>query len=112
MSIRLPRRAIAALACAVAACGFATHSHAADSNSLAGIHWWGYYDYGVVDSAPVSMLDSTTIVNGQPYGAWNLEVINTHGPVWQNAPYFQPLYNDLYTTQFADQESRSSDVPA
>ena len=25
---------------------------AADANSLAGIHWWGYYDYNVIDLAP------------------------------------------------------------
>ena len=93
------RRATTALAAVLAACGVANQVRGADSNSLAGIHWWGYYDYGVVDSAPAAMLDSTTIVNGQPYGAWNLEVINTHGPVWQNAPYFQPLYNDLYNNK-------------
>src|SRR5262245_31712129 len=78
---------------------FATTVLAADSQSLVGIHWWGYYDFGVVDSAPATMLDSQQLVNGQPYGAWNLEVINTHGPVWQNAPYMQPLYNDLYNNK-------------
>src|SRR5436853_2877921 len=73
-----------------------TAAFAADANSLVGIHWWGYYDYGVVDSAPAQMLDSQQLVNGQPYGGWDLEIINTHGPVWQNAPFFQPLYSDLY----------------
>jgi hypothetical protein len=69
---------------------------AADSQSLAGIHWWGYYDYGVVDSAPATLLDSTQTFNGQPYGGWDLEIVNTNGPTWQNAPFFQPLYSDLY----------------
>ncbi|MEA2735856.1 MAG: hypothetical protein QOE14_2307, partial [Humisphaera sp.] len=72
---------------------------AADSNSLAGIHWWGYYDYNVIDAAPAQMLDSTQLVNGQPYGGWDMEIINTHGPAWQNAPFFQPLYSDLYTNK-------------
>src|SRR5207249_3455660 len=32
----------------LAACGVASPAIAADSNSLAGIHWWGYYDYNVI----------------------------------------------------------------
>src|SRR5687768_9484496 len=77
----------------------AAPARAADANSLAGIHWWGYYDYGVVDAAPAQMLDSTQLVNGQPYGGWDMEVINTHGPAWQNAGFFQPLYADLYANK-------------
>ena len=45
------------------------------------------------------MLDSTQLVNGVPYGGWDMEVINTHGPAWQNAPFFQPLYSDLYANK-------------
>src|SRR2546423_548424 len=82
-----------------AACAFATPAFAADAYSLAGIHWWGYYDYNVIDPEPAQLLDSTTIVNGQPWGGWDLEIINTHGPAWQNAPFFQPLYNDLYVNK-------------
>jgi hypothetical protein len=76
-------------------CAFA-HEASAEPQSLAGIHWWGYYDYGVVDAEPAQLLDSQTIVNGQPWGGWDMEIINTNGPAWQNAPFFQPLYSDLY----------------
>ena len=96
------RRALRGAACAAVAAVVTTSAlpaFAADAQSLVGIHWWGYYDYGVVDAAPAQMLDSQQPLNGQPYGGWDLEVINTHGPVWQNAPFFQPLYSDLYNNK-------------
>src|SRR3954468_7328184 len=76
-----------------------TVTMAADSGSLTGIHWWGYYDYNVIDSAPAAMLDSNVVENGKPVGAWDLEIVNTHGPEWQNAGFFQPLYNDLFNNK-------------
>lgn len=101
--VRRPARA-KAIAASVAATILAiaavpSPAVAADAQSLTGIHWWGYYDYGVVDTAPAEMLDSQQLVNGLPYGGWNTEVINTHGPAWQNAPFFQPLYADLYANK-------------
>ena len=94
-------KAIAACVAAatVSIAGAPSPALAADANSLAGIHWWGYYDYNVVDAAPAQMLDSTQLVNGVPYGGWDMEIINTHGPAWQNAPFFQPLYADLYANK-------------
>ena len=38
-----------------AACAFATPALGADANSLAGIHWWGYYDYNVIDPEPAQV---------------------------------------------------------
>src|SRR5688572_32565270 len=103
MKSRRPTRA-KALAASVAAAivsiaAAPSAAVAADAQSLAGIHWWGYYDYNVVDAAPAQMLDSAQLVNGVPYGGWNMEVINTHGPAWQNAGFFQPLYADLYANK-------------
>ena len=87
-----------AVACPFAAL-FPPRALAADPQALTGIHWWGYYDYNVVDAAPAVMLDSQQSFNAVPYGGWDLEVVNTHGPVFQNASYFQPLYNDLYANK-------------
>lgn len=79
----------AAVTCLVSL-AMARPSFADDASSLAGIHWWGYYDYGVVDEAPADFL------NSRAYGAWNTEIVNTHGPAFQQAGFYQPLYNDLY----------------
>jgi hypothetical protein len=93
-SVRTAVAAVIAIAASATSASFA-----ADANSLAGIHWWGYYDYNVIDSAPAQILDSQQLVNGVPYGGWDMEIINTHGPEWQNAPFFQPLYADLYANK-------------
>ena len=68
---------------------------AADADTLVGIHWWGLkpgtnsYSQGI-DPAPADMLDS------RARGAWDVEVVNTHGDPWQRAPFFAPLFSDLY----------------
>jgi hypothetical protein len=68
---------------------------AADESSLVGIHNWGLKDgtmshWDGVDDRPAQFLGSRT------HGAWDVEVINTHGEEWQKATFFQPLYNELY----------------
>ena len=66
---------------------------AADADTLVGIHWWGLepgtdsYSQGI-DPVPAQMLASVN------RGAWDEEVVNTHGDEWQKAPFFQPLYID------------------
>ena len=73
-------------------------ARAADADSLVGIHWWGLrpgtnsYSQGI-DPAPAQLLDSVA------RGAWDVEVVNTHGPEWQRAAFFVPLYRDLYTNK-------------
>jgi hypothetical protein len=62
----------------------------ADSRALHGIHWWGYYDYGQVDPQPAMLMNTAAA------GGWNVEVVNTHGPAWQNPWFYEPLYRDLY----------------
>lgn len=79
---------VTALACS-------TGVDAADADTLVGIHWWGLkpetnsYSQGI-DEGPADLLDSRN------RGAWDVEIVNTHGPEWQRAPFFQPLYSDLY----------------
>jgi hypothetical protein len=64
-------------------------------DTLVGIHWWGLksgtdsYSQGI-DPVPGQMLDSVN------RGAWDVEVVNTHGDEWRKAPFFQPPYGDLY----------------
>ena len=71
---------------------------AADADALVGIHFWGLkdgtrsYSEGV-DPTPGQMLDS------RARGAWDVEVVNTHGDEWQKAPFFVPLYRDLYANK-------------
>ena len=72
----------------------ASAAHGADANSLVGIHWWGLQDgagsyYDGIDDAPAQMLDSTN------RGGWDVEVVNTHGPAFQQASFYEPLYNAL-----------------
>jgi hypothetical protein len=80
---------------AILACAGPARAFAADSDTLVGIHWWGLkpgtdsYSQGI-DPAPADLLDS------RARGAWDVEVVNTHGVAWQKAPFFQPLYSDLY----------------
>jgi hypothetical protein len=73
-------------------------ARAADADTLVGIHFWGLkdgtrsYSEGI-DEIPAQMLDS------RARGAWDVEVVNTHGDEWQKAPFFVPLYRDLYTNK-------------
>jgi hypothetical protein len=79
----------------------ATPSHAAfaaDAGTLVGIHQWGLADGKLdytqtIDPTPATMLDS------RARGAWDVEVVNTHGDPWQQAGFFVPLYRDLYTNK-------------
>lgn len=83
------------LVCAVLAGASPAAAFAADADNLVGIHWWGLapgtnsYSQGI-DPRPAELLDSRS------RGAWDVEIVNTHGPEWQRAPFFQPLYSDLY----------------
>jgi hypothetical protein len=91
MRLLLPRRCLLPVVAALAP----SAAWAADSDTLVGIHWWGLkpgtnsYWQGI-DPVPAQMLDSVA------RGAWDVEVVNTHGDEWQKAPFFQPLYSDLY----------------
>lgn len=64
---------------AAAVCVGLTCSAIAGEN-LAGVHWWEY--------------DGTTAGVG-PDGGWSTETIITHSAPWWQAPYFQPLYQQL-----------------
>ena len=69
---------------------------AADADTLVGIHQWGLQDGTLdytrsIDPVPAQMLDSRN------RGAWDVEVVNTHGDVWQQAGFFVPLFRVLYT---------------
>src|SRR4051812_45494051 len=71
---------------------------AADSDTPVGIHWWGLKDgagsfYDGINQDPANLLDSVN------RGGWDTEIINTHGDPWQQAAFFQPLYNDLYANK-------------
>ena len=71
---------------------------AADADTLVGIHQWGLADGKLdytqtIDPTPATMLDS------RARGAWDVEVVNTHGDPWQQAGFFVPLYRDLYTNK-------------
>lgn len=73
-------------------------SLAADADTLVGIHQWGLKDGRLdysqeIDPVPAQMLDSRS------RGAWDVEVMNTHGDPWQQAGFFVPLYRDLYTNK-------------
>src|SRR2546421_5598272 len=71
---------------------------AADADTLVGIHQWGLQDgtqdyTRSIDPTPAAMLDSRN------RGAWDVEVVNTHGDPWQQAGFFVPLFLDLYTNK-------------
>jgi hypothetical protein len=61
---------------------------AADSDSLVGIHFWGDRN----DAAPATMMDS---VSG---GGWDVEVVNTGNPEWNDVDVVGPLYQNFKTT--------------
>ena len=73
-------------------------ARAADADTLVGIHQWGLQDGTLdyttaIDPVPAQMLDS------RARGAWDVEVVNTHGDPWQQAGFFVPLFRDLYTNK-------------
>jgi hypothetical protein len=84
------RLALRVLVCAALIHVTTSDAPANDAGALHGIHWWGYYDYGVIDPQPA------VLMNTAANGGWNVEVVNTHGPPWQNPWFYEPLYRDLY----------------
>src|SRR6266545_3495771 len=60
-------------------------SHAAASNTLVGIHFWGDRN----DSAPATLLDSTV------RGGYDLEIVNTANPEWNDVDVVDPLYSNF-----------------
>src|SRR5438045_3601242 len=89
------RRSALLAAALTVACATPVPVRAADADSLVGIHFWGLKQgtnsyYQGIDDVPAQMLDSRS------RGAWDVEVVNTHGDPWQKAEFFQPLFNDLY----------------
>ncbi|GAB4185836.1 MAG: hypothetical protein Kow00105_00220 [Phycisphaeraceae bacterium] len=54
----------------------------ANGEKLMGVHWWDYGGPGQVGPGPD--------------GGWSTETIITHSDPWWQAPYFAPLYADLY----------------
>lgn len=66
---------------------------AADSNKLYGIHWWGFSGSLPIDNTPASLLDSVT------ESAWDTETIVVKSDFWWQAPFFKPLYQELYTNK-------------
>lgn len=75
---------------AVVSAAMITSAHAGPQRSLFGIHWWGHdYVNAPVDPVPAQMLNSVA------QGAWDLEIVNTHGDAWWSAEWVRPLYTDL-----------------
>src|SRR3954464_15843732 len=60
----------------------------ADSNTLMGIHFWGDRN----DSAPATLLDSGA------RGGYDLEIVNTHNPEWNDVDVVEPLYGNFKTS--------------
>lgn len=65
----------------------------ADSPWLYGIHWWGHWEGQPIDSTPGQLLGCPT------YGGWTVETIITHSDYHWTAPFFLPLYQELYTNK-------------
>jgi hypothetical protein len=61
---------------------------AADSDSLVGIHFWGDRN----DAAPATLLDSVA------RGGWDVEIVNTGNPEWNDVDVVNPLYQNFKTT--------------
>jgi len=58
---------------------------AADSNTILGLHFWGDRN----DSAPATLLNSS--VNG----GYDLEIVNTANPQWNDVDVVNPLYQNF-----------------
>ena len=66
-------------------------AHAADADSLYGIHWWGHEGPGnPIDPTPASLLNSAS------QGAYDTEIVNTHDGYFWSADWIKPLYLDLF----------------
>jgi hypothetical protein len=63
-------------------------TYAADADALIGVHFWGDRN----DAAPAEMLDS------QVRSAFDLEIVNTGNPEWNDVDVVAPLYQNFATT--------------
>src|SRR5439155_862419 len=61
---------------------------AADSNTLVGLHFWGDRN----DSAPATLLNSAST------GGYDLEIVNTGNPQWNDVDVVNPLYQNFKNT--------------
>jgi hypothetical protein len=78
------RRGTSAWAAVAMVCG-STWSLGADSDALVGVHFWGDRD----DNSPATLMDSTT------RGGYDLEIVNTGNPQWNDVDVVNPLYANL-----------------
>ena len=65
----------------------------ADSPWIYGIHWWGHWEGQPIDATPGQLFNCPT------YGGWTVETIITHSDYHWTAPFFLPLYQELYTNK-------------
>src|ERR1043166_5362201 len=61
---------------------------AADSDTLLGLHFWGDRN----DSAPAALLNSPST------GGYDLEIVNTGNPQWNDVDVVNPLYQNFKNT--------------
>src|SRR5437764_9657027 len=61
---------------------------AADSNTIVGLHFWGDRN----DPAPATLLNSASA------GGYDLEIVNTGNPQWNDVDVVQPLYDNFKNT--------------
>ncbi|HEX8523557.1 MAG TPA: glycosyl hydrolase [Tepidisphaeraceae bacterium] len=71
-----------------AICLTGSRASGADSNTLMGIHFWGDRN----DSAPATLMDSVN------RGGYDLEIVNTGNPEWNDVDVVQPLYDNFKNT--------------
>jgi hypothetical protein len=64
-----------------------SRASAADSDALVGIHFWGDRN----DATPATTLDSVN------RGGWDVEVVNTGNPEWNDVDVVGPLYQNFKT---------------
>src|SRR5690242_763989 len=88
MSRARPRRRSTAGAFVFALGAMTRIASAADSDSLVGIHFWGDRN----DTTPATMLDSVN------RGGWDVEIVNTGNPQWNDVDVVGPLYQNFKAT--------------
>jgi hypothetical protein len=88
MSCARPRRRTSAGVFVAVVAALSGGAGAADSDSLVGIHFWGDRN----DAAPATMLDSIH------RGGWDVEIVNTGNPEWNDVDVVGPLYQNFNTT--------------
>ena len=81
-------RALVVRSVAVTIAAVASPLHAADADALIGIHFWGNLN----DATPATMMDSPN------RGGWDLEIVNTGNPEWNDVDVVGPLYQKFTTT--------------